>query len=263
MIIGKVRFDNQVKRVVAGMFAAGKAPKPGVISEADLAGLPEPVQRWLRYSQVIGKERVTAVRLKQEGSIRLKAGGAWMPFSAVEYYTTDPPAFIWSARVKVAPLVWLGGTDRYEGGKGRMLFKLGWLYPVVDARGRELDQGALVRYLNETMWFPTAVLNPSIAWEVVDTLSAKATMSYQGETASAVFHFDPEGRFVTMTADRYMGLDKGFSLEPWATPITGYGEFQGVRVASQGEAVWRLKTGDFPYIQVKVTEIEYNKPEPY
>ena len=39
-----------------------------IITEADLAPLPEPVQRYLRYAQVLGKPRVKCVKVRQTGT---------------------------------------------------------------------------------------------------------------------------------------------------------------------------------------------------
>lgn len=263
MAIGRAAYDGQIKREVAGMFKNRQEGKAAIVTEEDIARLPEPVQRWLRNSGIIGKERVTAVRLKQKGFFRMKEGGNWMPFTAEEYYTTNPPAFIWKAQMSMVPFLTAIGRDRYESGKGELNFKLGSLITVADAQGSELDQGAMVRYLNEIMWFPSAAISDYITWEAVDSSSARATMSFGGVTASAIFYFNEKGEETNMTADRYATLKKGISLEKWSTPIAGYGEFQGLRVPSRGEGVWNLKTGDYPYIRVEVTEIEYNKPALY
>ena len=40
----------------------------------------------------------------------------------------------------------------------------------------------------------------------------------------------------------------------WSTPITGYGEFEGLRLPVRGKAVWKLPDGDLEYIDVTVTE---------
>ena len=54
-----------------------------------------------------------------------------------------------------------------------------------DATGPKVDQGALLRYLNETMWFPAAALSPYITWQDKNANSATATMSYESVTAAA------------------------------------------------------------------------------
>jgi hypothetical protein len=261
--IGSITFRGRVKRETAEMFERIKETRPEVITQADVEGLPEPVQRWLRYSGVIGKERVATVRLKQKGFFRQQEDGDWMPFEAEEYYTTESPAFVWYATIKTPPFLRITGRDRYYEGKGNILIKLLSLITVADARGDELDQGTLVRYLNEIMWFPTAALSHYIQWEAIDSGSAKATMSYQGVTASAVFYFDEGGRLTNMVAERYRTVAGGFVLNTWSTPISGYGEFNGVRIPTQGEGVWNLSSRDFSYVKIEVVGIEYNNPSVY
>ena len=261
--IGNFRFDKMVKQEVSSLFEKHKNNVPEFITEKHLDGLPGPVQRWLRYSQIIGKEKTLTIRLIQKGEIRTGSDQNWMPFSAEEYYTTNPPAFIWFANVSIAPLLFIKGRDKYVGGKGNMNIKLMALFSVVDAQGAKLDQGTLLRYLNEIMWFPSAALNDYIKWESVDTTSARATMKYKDMEASAVFYFDKTGRVTNMTAKRYYEKDGKFSLEKWSTPITDYKEFNGIRIPSKGQAVWHLESGDFSYIKLEVTEIEYNTPAIY
>ena len=181
-----------------------------------------------------------------------------MPFTAEQYYTTDPPAFIWNGRVKFGPLTIATARDKYYQGKGNMLVKLCSLFKVVDASGPEMNQGTLVRYLNEAMWFPSAYLEDYIQWEALDGNSARATMSYQGEIASAILYFGEQGEITNFVAERYMTADDEYRLETWSTPITEYGEIRGVRIPIKGSAVWILSDGDFEYIQVEITDIEYN-----
>jgi hypothetical protein len=98
-------------------------------------------------------------------------------------------------------------------------------------------------------------LSPYITWEGIDASSATATMSYGGVTASATFVFDRQGRLTDMTADRYN--DTKGRLLPWSTPISSYGEFAGVRVPAEGQGRWKYESGDFTYIRLRVTDIEY------
>src|SRR5262245_9088769 len=60
---GGLLLKRQVSTEVAALFASGAPAPPGVLSEAELSGLPAPVQRWLRNAQVVGKERPAAIRL--------------------------------------------------------------------------------------------------------------------------------------------------------------------------------------------------------
>jgi hypothetical protein len=261
MAVGRVTLERRLTREVDALFAARSGAPPAIITDAALADLPEPVRRWLRYSQVVGTACPGAVRLKQVGQFRLAEDKGWMPYTAAQYYTTDPPGYIWIARFQMAPLLSVTGRDRYMDGEGSIDMRLLSLVPVANKRGGGLNQGALLRYLNETMWFPAAACSRYITWDEVDGASARATMSYAGVTASATFMFDEQGRLTNMMAQRYN--DARNALEIWSTPIQAYGEFEGVRVPIGGEGVWHYAGGNFPYIRLRITNIEYNQPARY
>lgn len=259
--VGSIIFDRKVASEVKMLFKEEHMDKNGMITKEDLVGLPEPVQRWLQRSQVVGKEKIYTVRLKQKGLFRTKDDQPWFPFEAEQYYTTDVPGFIWYSTMKPAPLITIKGRDMYYEGRGNMLIKLLSLIKVADESGPKMDQGTLVRYLNEIMWFPAAALSDYIIWEPIDQNSAKATMDYQGVSASAIYYFDEDGDLVNFIAERY--ADKSDSFEIWETPISGYKEFNGIRIPTEGEAIWRLDSGDFSYIKLEVVDIQYNKPTLY
>jgi hypothetical protein len=258
--VSRSAFDQRVAREVRRLFGASMG-RSRLVTEADLVGLPEPVQRWLRWSNVVGTAYPVSVRLRQEGQFRMGQDRGWMPFTAQEYYTTDPPGYVWKVTFRMAPLVTVSGRDRYADGQASILMRLLSLIPVANDRGPGLNQGAMLRFLNETMWFPAGVLSPYISWEARDATSAVATMRYGGVSASATFWFDDQGRLTNMTAERFNNAKK--ALLPWSTPISDYGEFAGIRVPVEGAGVWHYEEGEFPYIRLRVTDLEYNRPEPY
>lgn len=257
IVTGGITFKRKVDSEVEKLLEQSKGLKPKVVTEEDIRGLPEPVQRYLRYSQAIGKEKTRTVRLKQKGTLRQREGQKWMPFEAEQYYTTEPPGFIWYATAKAGPL-WVKARDMFYDGKGNMLIKLLSLIKIADASGPEMDQGALVRYLNEAMWFPTAYLSDYIKWEPLDSNSAKATMSVKGMTASATPYFNEKGEVTNFIAERYAMEGGKFALRTWSTPIQGYREINGVRIPNKGYAAWNLSSGEFKYIELEITDIEYD-----
>jgi hypothetical protein len=258
--MGRVVFERRMDEELAALLAASGAPTPRIVTDDDLAGLPDPVQRWLHWAQVVGKPIPATVRLTQEGRFLQAEGRAWMPFTAEEYFTTDPPGFVWKATMRMAPGLSIVGRDAYVAGQGSIDMRLLGLVPVAQASGQELDQGALLRYLNEIMWFPAAALSPSITWEPIDADSARATMRHGGATGEAIFYFDDMGRPTDMVAER-PDMARG-RLETWSTPLHDHGEFQGVRVPVAGQGVWCYATGDFPYIELRITGLEFDGPRP-
>jgi len=230
-----------------------------LVTVSELQGLPGCVQKWLKTSQVVGKERIRTVRVKQTGSMRTQPDTAWMPFQAQYVYTTDQPGFIWYARVKAAPLIYLLGRDKYYQGEGSMLIKLLGVVDVANEQGKEIDQGTLLRFLAEMMWYPSAALNPYIEWEEIDRLSARAAMNYQGVNGSGVFRFNEQGDVVEFRAERPRAVDGRFKMTPWIIPVKDHRVFDGVRIPSSGEVIWELDNGEFNWFHFKTLEVEYNR----
>jgi hypothetical protein len=255
---GEARFAHQSDAAVKRLLARVPGVPPAIVTAQELAPLPPPVRRWLETSGVVGRERAQVVRLRQRGEMRTAADQPWMPAEARQYFSVDVPGFVWTVSVTMngVPLV---GRDTYEDGHGHMLIKAGGLFPVANGRGPEIDQGTLLRFLGEIIWFPSAALAPYVQWTPIDATSARATMSHGGVTASGVFTFDQQGRAVKMTASRYKGDGKSASLERWEVPSTAWSRLGGVLMPVQGTATWKLGSGDLEYYRWEITEVEYNQ----
>src|SRR4029453_1155241 len=166
--------------------------------------------------------------------------------------------FVWKARFKIAGLPLMRGYDTYKAGHGHMFGKMAGLFTIFDLRGEKLDQGTMIRYLNEMTLFPLAFLGENITWQAVDDHSAQVTFTDCGRSVSARMFFDAAGRLTNFTCLRYRGHNGDFSLDPWATPMTEYGVLGGLNLPVRGQAVWNLPSGDLPYVDLTLSEIEYN-----
>ena len=233
-----------------------------VIERDMLQDLPEPVQRYLVHTGVIGKPWINTVNLKYTGEFRLAADKAWMPMRAVQTYTTNPPGFQWKADFKLFGLPLMRARDTYKDGQAHMFGKLAGLIPIFDTQGKELLQGAMVRYLQEMVWFPTAYLSDYITWKAVDDHTAEVSFTYKGEHVKGCMYFDDDGRVVNFMAERYREHQGDYTLDTWATPITGYDTFNGLQLPVTGRGVWQLPEGDLSYIQLRVRDVKYNIPTP-
>ena len=260
--IGNFTFNKKVKDEVEELFKKSKETKTEVVTEEDIKSLPEPVQRYLRYTQMIGKEKIKTVRLKQGGYFRMKENQKWMPINAEQYFNVDSVEFIWVAKAKFAPLLSIHAKDEFIDGKGNLVVILG-LIKVVDAKGYKVDHGEILRFLAECIWFPSAFLNEYIKWDAIDNNSAKATISYKRVSASAIFHFNEKGEVTKITAKRYREVDSKFVLEDWEGQIMEYKMFNGIIVPSKVNIIWKLRTGDFCYDKIELVDIEYNNPSMY
>jgi hypothetical protein len=255
-------FNRMVDRELASLLSVPPLEKKVLTSEM-IGGVPPVIRKWLERSNVVGKEIAGTVRLRQTGQMRSEPDGKWMAVEADQWFITGKPGFLWKAEVAAAPGISMVGRDKYVDGRGYLLIKaLGW-FAVADAKGVDVDQGTMLRYLAEICWFPAAAVSDYIRWREIDSLSAEATMSYSGVTASGIFRFDSSGDFRGFEARRYYHRETGSTLEDWLvqTEPDGYGEFEGVRVPVRSAATWKLKDGDFTWYKLQITDIRYNRKE--
>jgi hypothetical protein len=229
-----------------------------LITTEILQNLPEPVQRYMAFSGVLGKPWIDTVGLTQTGRFRQSADQPWMPVTALQTFTTNPPGFVWKARFKLAGLPLMSARDAYHDGHGRMYGKMAGLFTLFNALGPEIDQGTLLRYLGEMVWFPTAFLGENITWQEVDDQTAQVTLRDGSQTVSARISFDAEGRPKNLTAQRYREQDGSYALHSWSVPMTAWEARAGLNIPVRGMVTWNLPDGDLPYYEWNISEVEYN-----
>jgi len=238
---GRWRFAAEVEADVASLPSRAPSHVARPVQESDLAGLPPVVRTWLRRSGVVGRPPDHAVYLTQSGDRRTPPDADWRSFRAEQWFTTAEPGFVWAADVDGPFGTFLAGRDRYLDGKGEMRIELLSLVPVVDARGPTIDQGALVRYLAEVMWFPSAALEPYVTWQAIDDRTARATLRHAGVEVSGSYRFDDAGDVIGFEAKRY----RGHVLEDWIIENDPFAIrlVDGVRIPTRSTVTWRDDAG--------------------
>jgi hypothetical protein len=248
-------FGKTVAQEVSSMRRAADANEKTVTEEM-VAGLPGNVQRWMRTSNVVGRKTANVIRVTQKGSMRTKPDGKWMAFEAVQHFSIDPPAFVWSAKMEAAPLVTIAARDKFSDGKGNMLIKPLYLFTAANSTGSEIDQGTLLRFLAEMAWFPQAAVSNYLKWEFINDNLARVTMSYGGVTASGIYFFNDDGTFAGFEAMRYGDFDGTYRKEKWSIATTGYKTFNGIMIGNKNEVTWKLEEGDFKWLTVEITGMD-------
>jgi len=256
--MGNWQFQKQVTSDL-NAFLPKIVPTAPILDRAMIAGLPPIVQKWMEFSQVIGKPMQQIVSLQQTGRMRFKPNGKWMPVAARQYFTVANPGFIWMATAgnDWMPIV---ARDLYQDGKGHMLVKAYGLFSVADAKGATIDQGSMLRYLAETCWFPSSALSAFVQWESIDSLTAKATIRYGKEEGMGIFTFDAMGRLESFDGLRYYDRKSGATLEKWhiQNDMASLRTFEGVVIPTKATVTWELKEGDFTWLELEIKDVQYN-----
>jgi len=252
-IVGRVNLSIQFGKTVKDLFAIAKPISDKTFSYAQLTGLPEPVQRYFKYVLRNGQPYISYVSLLHEGQFKTALDKGWTDIKGEQYFTIEKPGFIWKGITSL-----FTARDMYIADKGRLIVSLLSLYNVVDGRGDSFNQGELLRWLAEGVWFPTNLLpGDKLNWTAIDENTAKLTFSYNGVSLFYIVTFDSNGLITQMETKRYMEKDK---QETWIGKLGSYKEINGVVVPTNIEAIWRLEKGDFSYAKFRVTKIVYDNP---
>jgi hypothetical protein len=252
---GRVSFNKMVKEEVSSLLSLSSADQ-SVITEEEVAVLPSVIQNWLRKSHVIGKPMPASVHVIQKGSMRTDVNSDWMPFDAEQYFTIDPPGFVWNATIHTDKFIDIVGRDKYENGKGNMLIKAASLITIANSKGNEIDESTLTRYMAEIAWFPHAAVCDYLDWEQIDDSHARITMGYNDVTASGIYTFNEEGLPIGFEAKRFGDFKGKYSKETWSVATTSFKYFNGIPIGNKSEVTWKLKEGDFTWLRLEVTNME-------
>jgi hypothetical protein len=247
--------------VARGLARAGVAQP---ITEADLAPLPPPVQRYLRTTGVVSLPRVRYFHARMHGRIRSGADARWMPIIAEQYnfFDGEPQRlFYMNASMFGIPLQ---GFHRYVGRSASMLVKVAGIIPVVNASGPDMTKAETVTLLNDmSIMAPSTLIDPRIEWEAIDDRTVRATLTNAGQSIRAELEFNAAGDLTNFrSGDRQKSSEDGASMTParWSTPIGGYRSFGPFRLASHGEGRWQEAGNDYAYIELDFDEITYGPP---
>jgi hypothetical protein len=247
MFSANKRWESRTDSVRRALEAANTVR--GTYSARELDGLPPPVQRYFRAVLRDGQPFIVRARARSSGTFNMgdTASPAWKRFTATEDFYPGAPGFVWDARVRMMPGVSAFVRDAFAGGEGSMFAAVGGVVTVADAHGTpELAAGALMRYLAEAPWFPTALLpSQGVIWSPLSGDWARATLTAGSTTVSVDFRFGEDGLISECAALR--DNDKLSSKQPWGGRYREWVDRGGLKIPGTAEVFWDLPSGHFPY----------------
>ena len=258
--IASWNFNIQTDKEINNMLSQGEISEKSVITSQMLEPLPPLVQKWLTKVGVVGKEQIQSVSLKQIGIMKLKPEQKkWSKSLAEQYVTTNNPAFLWKVNMSMMPLVNVSGRDKFINGQGTMKIRIASLIPVVNAPSNDrINQSSLARYLMELPLYPTAAIHSYISWEDLSDYSTKATISYKGVSASAIFYFDQEGILRKVSAQRYKDSDESARLMTCIGELKENETIEGITIPTKIEISWVLDSGLYTWYKLDISDVVFN-----
>ena len=242
--------DVQAAQQQAPVYASGK------LSEQDIAPLPLPVQRYIRYAGCLGQPRVSSFRAHFSGRIRSK-GGAWMPFTSVQTnFLHIPTRLFWmEASMKGLPV---DGYHRYRNGIASMDIRLLSLLKVQYADGAEMNVAETITFFNDVcIMAPAALIDPRIRWIKTQGNEVEAAFTTANITVKATLKFSDDGRLLNFISDDRLNTQEGKRMR-WSTPLLQYDTISGHRLGVQAHLQYAYPVEDFVYGEFRMRSIVYN-----
>lgn len=233
---------------------------PGIVSVQDIKHLPEPVQKYLEFVGVVGKEKIHSVKLEFTGDFKTAPDRKYAKFSSVQYNFFEGPKRFFYMKMPIMGIPCFG-LHVYKDATASMKINLASLFEVVDAKGEKMDQGETVTIFNDLcLMAPAALIDADIKWQTIDPLTVKATFKNGKNTISATLYFNETGELINfISTDRFMSSDgKTYLNYAWSTPVMKYKDFKGRKVPTYGETIWQMPEGDFVYGKFNLKSVEYN-----
>lgn len=233
---------------------------PDRLAESDIAHLPEPVQRYLRFTQCLGKPKVKTFRVSLTGQLRQDAGSPWMKFSSQQYNAIEKPTrlFFLKAVMKHLPVT---GYHRYREGEASMDIRLLSLFRVQHQTGKEMGVAETVTFFNDMCCMaPATLIDRRITWLDTNGNTVHAAFTTNHITISAWLYFNDEGALVNFVSDDRFALQPDGTLKRyrWSTPLSNYREINGYRLATSAEAIYHYPDSELCYGTFNTTDIGYH-----
>ena len=251
----RARYDHDVAEGLRQPVAA-----PKLVTEADIAHLPAPVQRYLVFTGAVGRPQVRNYRLRFGGALRNGPDDKWMPIVAQQQSFVSPPARLFFVEGSMLGVPF-DAYHRYVGPAATFQVRAASLLTMVDAHGGEMNHSETVTLFNDMFLLaPATLIDPQITWEELDPLTVRATWTNAGNTVSAIVSFDSTGALTNFVSDdRSRTIDgKQYERLRWSTPVRGWHDVDGRKLFGSGDAAWELDGKEFTYARFELLEVEYN-----
>lgn len=250
------RFENTFRRDVKKNLQENNAITNEFVTEASLAHLPLPVQKYLRYTGVVNKPKVKNVRIVFEGQMRDK-GKKYFPFISEQYNFFDEPTRLFYMKAKMMGTT-VPGYHHYIKANAVMDIRLFGIFPVMQQSGPVMDKAETVTLFNDMcLLAPATLIDKRIQWQTINDTTATATFTNHNITIKANLFFNQQGQLINFISNDRVSV-KEMKTFPFSTPVASYKNVNGYNVMSLAEAVWHYPDGAFTYGKFSLKSVEYN-----
>lgn len=257
---GCTTVQTRYERLTADALRQQPLAPDHLLTEQDIAGLPAPVRRYLRYTGSIGKPVPQNMELTFDAQMVRKRGDAPMEATSeqVNLFGNLTRIFTMKAGMFLVPFQAL---HVYRDTQATFIVRVANMFNAVDITGDTLTAAETVTVLNDICVFaPSRLMDQRFTWKEVDDRTAEVTLTNGKYRVRATLLFNEEGALVDFISDDRYALENDGTMRNvrWTTPLSDYREFNGRMVATYGEAVYHYPDGPFVYGTFRLRSVRYD-----
>lgn len=250
--------DSRAERAVWNELLRLSGPGDARFQLPSITSLPEPAQRYFRYTIAPGAPLVSVAVIDMEGELGLgtREAPAYRSMSARQILA-PPQGFLWRLRTGA-----LSGSDALTPDVSWTRFWMFNFIPVVRADGSDHHHSAFGRVVAEgAFWVPACLLpGEGVVWEAVDDNTARAIVSHGPYRQSIELSVEADGQPSRVLIQRWSNEnpERTFRAQPFGGYLSDFQEVQGYRLPMRVEGGNHIGTDDyFPFYRARVREIRF------
>lgn len=232
-----------------------------VFKSEEFSKLPLAIQRYIEHCRYIGTRKMSYLKMEYHDVDFMQGkDGPALKIDYAQYNFVSEPcrmALIDSSMFGVP----FEGCDYYRNGVGGMKGVIAKGITLFHQTGEEMDKACLVTYLAESLFAPAILLQNYISFEEISDYEVKATISYDGQSASGIFTFNEQYEYVSFRTNDRGVTNKDGTMEyvPWSAVCSEY-EFSesGIRYPTKFKAIWNYPEEDFVYFDGVISTVSYD-----
>lgn len=249
-ILGKIYISYVSKKEISQLQKYMMHAEVKKYSKDILIDLPPPVRGYFEYTLTPGQQYIQKVYLAHKGVFKTSLDSKWIRIKGEQHFTTKEPGFVWIGKTAL-----FTARDMYIDSKGSIIVSLLHLFQIVKGTGPHYDQGELLRWLGESVWFPTNLLpSDNLKWSAIDDKTARLSYIHEDFTISYKVHFDERGEITELETQRHMGEE---GLTTWRGKVSNYQTVNGMKIPMSIEAMWVINSQEHSYAKFDINHIEH------
>lgn len=254
------KFEDEYRTLVDRQLLLSKNVQPDLLMDEDLQNLPELVQKYIRYTGSVNKPKVKNFKVTFEGKIRSSKKSEWMPFVSEQYNMLDSTVRLFFMKAEMKRLA-VHGLHKFINGEASMDIRLFSLFKVQYQSGNEMNIAETVTFFNDMcVMAPGSLIDPRVSWLEIEKDSVKAKFTNRSISITAWLYFNEQGQLINfISEDRYASNEDGSMQRlTWSTPMKEYKDYNGIKLASYADAIYKYPDGDLCYGTFRLKSVDYN-----